>query len=195
MTEKRETVVRQEQITQAALRLIAQHGLKHVSMATLARGVGLVPSAIYRHFASKDEVVDAVLELVRDRLQQNVREVTLETADALEQIERVITRHVALIRESRGVMRVVFSDEIQGKRRAKVFRTIEVYLQGVADMVRHGQRQGTIRRDADPDTVALMVLGIIQPAAILWHMSDGRVDIARHAREAWRILRDAIAAR
>lgn len=194
MAEKLETGIRKEQIAQAALGLIAQHGLRRANVAAVARRVGLVPSAIYRHFGSKEAVVEAVLELVHERLMQNVREVTTDTADAFERLERLVGRHVALIRENKGILRVVFSEEVQGHgRRTKVFRAVDAYLRALADIVRGGQRQGTIRRDVDPDTVALMVLGIIQPAALLWHMSGGKLDIDRHARAALAIVRKSIA--
>ena len=70
--EKLETDVRQDQIAQAALNVISSHGLKALSVARVARQVGLVTSAIYRHFHSKDAVLDAVLGLIGDRLRENV---------------------------------------------------------------------------------------------------------------------------
>jgi AcrR family transcriptional regulator len=57
-TERLETDIRQDQITQAALGLVAAKGVAELSIAGVARRVGLVPSAIYRHFKSKDEVLE-----------------------------------------------------------------------------------------------------------------------------------------
>ena len=71
-TEKLDTEVRQEQLAQAALSLITTQGPKSLSVARVARRVGLVPSAVYRHFESKDELLDAVLEMIRERLNANV---------------------------------------------------------------------------------------------------------------------------
>ena len=41
-------------------------------MARLARRVRPVPPGVYRHFEGKDEVLDAVLEMIRERLNANV---------------------------------------------------------------------------------------------------------------------------
>ena len=60
--------IRREQIAEAALGLVAGEGLKRLSIAAVARRVGLVPSGIYRHFRSKDEVLDAVLDLLEKKL-------------------------------------------------------------------------------------------------------------------------------
>jgi len=62
--EKLDTKTRQDQIAEAALEMLGTHGVGELSMADIARRVGLVPSAIYRHFRGKDEVLDAVLELI-----------------------------------------------------------------------------------------------------------------------------------
>ncbi|HEY6572448.1 MAG TPA: helix-turn-helix domain-containing protein, partial [Candidatus Eisenbacteria bacterium] len=60
-TRKLATEVRRDQIAAAALQIIAAHGVRGLSLAAVARRVGLVPSAIYRHFAGKDEILDATL--------------------------------------------------------------------------------------------------------------------------------------
>ncbi len=64
--EKLDTEIRQEQIAQAALSLIASRGIKGLSVAAVARRVGLVPSGIYRHFKGKlYEVVEVHLETLK----------------------------------------------------------------------------------------------------------------------------------
>src|ERR1035441_1461910 len=97
-TEKLNTEVRQEQLAQAALSLITTQGLKGLSVARVARRVGLVPSAVYRHFESKDELLDAVLELIRERLNANVVQASQDTTDALQVLRRLVMAHVRLIR-------------------------------------------------------------------------------------------------
>ncbi|NIQ01450.1 MAG: TetR family transcriptional regulator, partial [Nitrospinaceae bacterium] len=61
--ERRGSESRKDQILQAALGLVATQGLQGLNMAALARRVGLVPSALYRHFKGRDEILDAVIEL------------------------------------------------------------------------------------------------------------------------------------
>ena len=65
---KLHTDIRQEQIVQAALGVVASHGLRGLTVQRVARQLGLAPSALYRHFRSKDEVLTAVLALIHSRL-------------------------------------------------------------------------------------------------------------------------------
>lgn len=78
------------------------------------------------------------------------------------------------------------------RRKAKAFHTIRSYVKDVTDIVRHGQRQGRIRSDVDAGTVAHMFLGLVLPAALVWHASDGAFDVTGHTERAFRVFVDAI---
>ena len=111
---KLDTQVRREQIAEAALSLVASQGVRRLSIAAIARRVGLVPSGIYRHFKNKGEVLDAVLDLVETRLHANVEAARAEAAGPLECLHGMLVRHVQFIREGRAVPRIIFSDEAFG---------------------------------------------------------------------------------
>jgi AcrR family transcriptional regulator len=189
------TQIRQEQIAEAALGLVAGQGMKGLSIARVARRVGVVPSAIYRHYSSKDEVLDAVLDLIRNRLLANVKAVCEESTEALDRLHRLLARHVRLLRENQGIPRVVFAQELQNGhsgRKARMYETIREYLGRIAEIVRQGQQNGQVRSDFTPEAVSTMFLGIVQPAALLWNLSDGDFDVTNHAERAWQILYAAI---
>ena len=191
--DKLDTQVRQEQITQAALSLINTNGLKGLSVAGVAKRVGLVPSAIYRHFKGKDQIIDAVLDLIFTRLLGNVAKVCREVSHPFERLKLILVRHVGLILESHAIPRIIFSEEVysgNSGRKAKLNREIEAYLTKISEIVRQGQLENHIRNDVDPGTISVMFLGIIQPAAILWHISDESFDVAKHAEKAWRIFKE-----
>jgi AcrR family transcriptional regulator len=194
--EKLTNTVRREQIAQAALDLVATQGMRGMNMAALARRVGLVPSAIYRHFGSKEEVLDAVVDTLRQRLLHNVRIVTEEAKDPLEQLRRLMALHVRLILEHHSLPRMLFSGEIYAghpERKAKLLATIRSYIGEVAAIIRKGREDQRIRSEVNPDTAALLFLGVIQPSAILWHLSDGKFDVAKHVERAWPLFRKAVA--
>jgi AcrR family transcriptional regulator len=195
-TAKQSRAVRQEQIAQAALGVVRRTGLKGLSLAAIAREIGLVPSAIYRHFPNgKDEVIDAMLDLLRGRLQANVAAVCEDMADALERLRLLQIRHIHLVRENEAIPRLIFSEEVFGKgheRRAKVFGIIQSYLQAVAGIVRQGQEEGQLRDDVEAGAVALLFLGLVQPAAVLWHVSDGAFDVTQETQKTWEIFAQAI---
>jgi len=192
---KLDTQIRREQIAEAALSLVANQGLRRLSVAAVARRVGLVPSGIYRHFKSKDDILAAVLDLIEQRLLANVAAARQENADSLECLKGVLMGHIRFIREGRAIPRIIFSDDVYAgspRRRQRVFQVFLRYMGAVNEIVRFGQSQGHIRSDIDAETVTVMLFGTIAPAAILWHLTDGEFDVTRHADQAWQVFALAI---
>jgi AcrR family transcriptional regulator len=195
--DKLDTQVRQEQITQAALNLISTNGLKGLSVAGVAKRIGLVPSAIYRHFNSKDQIIDATVDLIFNRLLGNVADACREVSDPFERLKLLLVRHIGLILENHAIPRIIFSEEVysgNSDRKTKLNREIGAYLKRISEIIQQGQREKRIRNDVDPMTVAVMFLGIIQPAAILWHISDETFDVSKHAEKVWKIFKESLEA-
>jgi len=102
-----------------------------------------------------------------------------------------------LIRQNRALPRIVLSDDYHighPERRLRLLGVFSGYLDGVADIIRHGQRVGRIRPDVNARSLAILFLGLIQPAGVLWTLSDGRFDVTGQARAAWPVFEQAIRA-
>jgi len=193
--ERLDTRIRRDQIAHAALHLIATKGLRGLSVAAVARQVGIVPSAIYRHFASKDDLLDATLEHLGQRLLANVHLAAEEASDPVERLHRLLRRHVRLIQENPAIPRVIFSEGIFGdrpERKARLHGIITRYIEHAAQFVLEGQRVGRIRPELDPRVTAVAFLGLILPPAVLWQLSDGGFDVMRQAERAWKIFRAGV---
>lgn len=194
--EKLDTQIRREQIAEAALGLVAASGVRRLSIAAVARRVGLVPSGIYRHFKSKDEMLDAVLELLETRVLGIIQAAQQETDDPLERLRSVLRRHVRFIREGRAIPRMIFSDDVHSghpERKDRVRRILTNYLVQIRETIQAGQAVGKIRPEIDPDTAAMMFFGMIVPAGMLWHLTDGGIDVTQHAERAWQLYYRALA--
>jgi AcrR family transcriptional regulator len=192
---KLDTRIRRQQIAEAALSLVADQGLRRLSVAAVARRVGLVPSGIYRHFKSKDEILAAVLDRLEERLLDNVRAARQQSSDPIDCLKDVLMRHIRMIREGRAIPRIIFSDDVHAgspQRKQRVSQIFTRYTGQVGQIVQLGQSQGRIRSDLDVQTVTMMLFGIVLPAGILWHLTDGRFDVTRHAQRAWHLLSSAI---
>lgn len=194
---KTRTDIRQEQIVHAALEVIGTDGFHALSLAGIAERVGIGVSSVYRHFGSKDEVLDAVLEMLHRRLLRNVAEVREETAEAMGRLRRLMERHARVLEDNRAIPHIIMSDGLyagHSPRKEKIRRILDEYLGEIRDIVRQGQAEGAIRADADPVTVSALFLGVLLPAALLRSVSGGAYGIADHFRRAWPVFRAGIAA-
>lgn len=191
--QKLETGIRRDQIAEAVLQVIQAHGFKGLSMENIALRVGLVPSAIYRHFKNKGEVLDAALDLIHDRLMNIVSEARAAENTPVKRLKSLLRRHVMLAQHFQAIPRILFSDHVyfgNPGRKAKMHGIFHAYLEAVAGIIREGQADGSLRRDTPPETLAAMFLGLFQPAALLWHMSDGGFDMLKHIDHAWRVFQE-----
>ena len=58
------TTLNRDRVLQAALALADEHGLDGFSMRRLAQELGVVPMALYKHVANKDELLDGMVDVV-----------------------------------------------------------------------------------------------------------------------------------
>jgi len=109
------------------------------SVDALARRVGVVPSAIYRHCPSKGAVRDALLGLISRRVEEIVAAVRWEVSDPLGRLRFLLARHVQSVCGDAGILRVVFSEEAlacDGARRSRLHRVTRGYLARVGAIIR-----------------------------------------------------------
>ncbi|MFA6451005.1 MAG: TetR/AcrR family transcriptional regulator [bacterium] len=193
---KMDTEVRREQIAQAALGIIATQGMKGFGIAAIADRVGIVPSAIYRHFKSKDEIIDSVLDLIRDSMIGNVTAICEETADPLERLEKLVSRQIGMLHAIPAIPQIIFSGgsfEGMSDRKDKLHESIRRYLVKIREIILQGQKAGVIRADMDSEVLSLMLMGTVQQAMIMWFVSGGNFDVNKYAKKAWAFYKNAIA--
>ena len=195
MAEKKGTGIRQEEIILAALTLVANQGVKSMTIERIARIVGIVPSAIYRHFNNKSEILEAVLDMIGNRMKKNAIEANQENDNSLEAIRSLLMRQVQLIMEFSAIPQIIFSEEVYRENlelKSALHNMIMSFINVLTEIVKKGQKEGRIRTDMEPQRIAIMFLGLFQPSAFLYHLSDGRFDIVKQVDITWKMFRKAI---
>jgi TetR/AcrR family transcriptional regulator, fatty acid metabolism regulator protein len=189
------TNIRRDQIAEAALNIVRTEGVRGLNVSAVAEKVGFVPSAVYRHYKNKGEIVGAVLQLIQTRLNAHFDEVVKQDIDPVEKLRLLLTRHIDLISSNNAIPRIIFSEEVLGgmpEKRQQLYGIIRDVVRNVSAIVSEGQKRGAIRSDLAADNIAVSFLGMIQPAAVIWSLSDGEFDLVQHSRNAWRLFSEAI---
>ena len=195
MAVKKGTAIRREEIINAALTLVANQGVRSMTIDRIARLVGIVPSAVYRHFAGKSEIIAAVLTMIVGRMKHNVYEVDKENKDSLVAFRNLLMRQIKLVKEFMVIPHILFSEEVYRENpslKAQLHDLINGFLSALAELVHKGQKQGSIRSDLDPFRVATMFLGLFQPSAFLYHLSGGTFDMVKQVDFSWKLFSAAI---
>ncbi len=147
---------RREEILDATLRVISEHGLEGATVSRIAAAVGVTPGALYRHFDNRAALLSEANQLANERAMNWVD--SSANPDALQRLEELTKTHAAWAREHfNSVVRPFFlelasrhPDSGDPPLRITDFR-IHKALVAIAE---EGKRQGSISEDVLPEDVA-----------------------------------------
>jgi AcrR family transcriptional regulator len=165
---------RRQQIVDAARARFASHGFARTSMADIVTESGLSNGAIYRYFASKDEIVVAVCEQGTEALPKAL---TAEAVEGFLEHVRALARDTdharlvaqiyaeaavspplaAVVQQQLAAMRAAVAELVPDRRRQQAGQIAEGF---VALCISYNQ-QLAIRGDLDPTPFAAALMSII----------------------------------
>jgi len=161
--ERESTSVRQEQIKQAVLEIISEDGLHKLSTRNLAKKVGLSEGAIFRHFASKHDIIKGIMDDVKTDLVGSLRDIAYGSLPIDKKLFTYLCTNVKYLRENRGITILLFSEAAHfgdKELKEKLNKILTDQKQLVIKMVTDGIYEGSFDKSVDPDDVAMLYMGI-----------------------------------
>jgi len=108
--EKQSTEIRQEQIKQAVLDIIFTDGLKSLSTRNLAKRIGMSEGAIFRHFASKQDITLSIIKDVQTDFIGSLRDIANSNAEPEVRLNRFLCKTVTYLTQNKGITMLMFSE-------------------------------------------------------------------------------------
>ncbi len=180
---RRSSEVRQVELTDAALHIIATEGISALTTRRLAEEVGLSTGAIFRHFPTLDALLDAVVARVESVLDATYPP---EGLSARERLERFVDARSTAVGNQVGILRLVLSQQfllaLPESSSARLTACVEKTREFVSSCVREGQRTGELRDDIDASALGMIVMGTVQVLAISTDGTRRSVTQARRIR-------------
>ena len=140
-----------ERLVASARELFASRGVD-VPVEEITHHAGLGMGTLYRHFSTKEELIDAVLEDAFAEIVE-LAERAAKKDDAWTGFASFLEGSLALHAQNRGVRDILATRE-HGARRAKAMRArIRPRLRG---LVERAQAQGTLRADFTPEDLPML---------------------------------------
>jgi TetR/AcrR family transcriptional regulator len=164
---RRATVDRQVELTDAALQIIATRGVAALTTRNLAEQVGLSSGAIFRHFASIDALLDAVVARVESVLESTYPSSELSPR---ERLDRFVESRSTAVGGQVGIMHLVLSEQfllaLSKGGSARLSGCVRKTREFLLECLREGQAAGEFRADIDPSALVVIVMGAIQMLAL-----------------------------
>jgi AcrR family transcriptional regulator len=162
MTVRQPTEERRRQIADAALKVIAERGLGRFTTQAIAAEIGVTDATLFRHFASKEDIVLAALDRVEERLFEGFPP---DDPDPLVRLERFFRFRASLVGANPVIARLAFSEELPHAAGPRGAQQVESWKQRSLDFivscVDEAAAQGRIPRGLPVREVGVMVLGTL----------------------------------
>ncbi|MFB6838843.1 TetR/AcrR family transcriptional regulator [Streptomyces sp. NPDC056361] len=167
-------------IVDAARDLMRTAGLARTTTKEIAKAAGCSEAALYKYFASKEELF---LTVLNERLPQLGGLLGTLAADpggrTVEENLTEIARQAALFyEETFPVVASLYAEPQLKRRHEEAMRSYgsgpHKPVEGLAAYLRAEQRHGRIHPDADPVAAASLLLGACVQRSFVWEMSQDR---------------------
>ena len=122
------TMNRKEEIVLITLELAAEKGLANVSMSMIADKIGIKKPSLYKHFASKEEIVEAMYEYLRRQAKEkaNIKLIDYSTFFAgktvYEILQSVVRGYIQMNHQEKmlNFYKVIYSERSLNPMAAKI---------------------------------------------------------------------------
>ena len=127
-----------EQLLSAAADLVAERGFHAVGIADIGAAAGVSGAAIYRHFASKQDILIALLDRVVEGLRDGARVAVADARTPEDALDALIAAHVDFALRDRSIIAVYDQEAhtLPDDDRRRIRRTQRAYAETWAEVLR-----------------------------------------------------------
>jgi len=180
---------------QAVLDLAAGENPADITTGAIAKRMHITQGALFRHFATKEAIWQAVIEWVTQRMLARVDETARTAKSPLEALETVFMAHIESHVRHAGVPRIIFgelqrAEDTLAKRRVRAF--MEQYVKKLQAFIEQGKAGGEIGPDVNAKAAATLFVGMIQGLVVQSLVSGSKGIPQAKAHEIFALYRRSI---
>jgi AcrR family transcriptional regulator len=191
-TQEQRRAETERRVVDAAMALIARSGSRAVTLAEVGEAAGYSRGIVYHHFGSRERLLEAVV----DEAQRF--DVPVYQGDGLDYLVRIIEaylRNVVRRTPSARAFLQLWGEAIAADPvLAPLFARRDAdFRQLLADVVRQGVADGSIRPDANPAAAAVLIVALVRGTGLQLIAQPPVRNVPALIREVTRSVRGAFA--
>ena len=159
---------RREQILQTLAGMLEQPGTERITTALLASKLEVSEAALYRHFASKAQMFEGLIDFIEHSLFGLINQIAEREGDGGQKAARMVTVLLQFGEKNPGMARVmvgdalVFENERLHQRMNQLFERIESALRQVLRAAAEANKSATPTADAQVRAAVLVTFALGQ---------------------------------
>jgi TetR/AcrR family transcriptional regulator len=159
---------RREQILQTLAGMLEQPGAERITTALLAAKLDVSEAALYRHFASKAQMFEGLIDFIEHSLLSLINQIAEREGDGAQKAMRMVTVLLQFGEKNPGMARVmvgdalVFEHERLHQRMNQLFERIESVLRQVLRAAAEANKSASPTADAQVRAAVLVAFALGQ---------------------------------
>lgn len=183
---------------EAVVALAAQQNPGDITTAAIAAHMGVTQGALFRHFPTKEAILEAVMDWVADRLLARIDKASHGAPTPPDALEAMFMAHVGFFVEHPGVPRMLFGElqraEMTAPKRV-AHKMLRRYRERLVTVIEDGKSSGQLEQGNDTAALGTLFIGMIQ-GLVMQSLLAGDVQlIRREAPGVFALFRRAVAVR
>jgi TetR/AcrR family transcriptional regulator len=189
---------RRQQILEALAQELESRPGARITTARLADVVGVSEAALYRHFASKAKMFEALIEFAEESVFGLVTRIISEEPDPTRRCERLLTMLLTFSDRNPGITRILLGEALVGEherlrvRVSQFFDRLETQLKQV---LREGEQVADLRLPASVAVIANLLMAVFEGRMIQFSRSDFEHPPLESWEQQWQVLRAGLFSR
>ena len=152
---------RRLQILQTLAEMLEDPKGEKVTTAALAARLDCSEAALYRHFASKAQMFDGLIEFIETSLFGVINQISAEETQGLRQVEHMLTLLLSFAQRNRGMTRVLTGDALVNENerlQMRINQLLDKIEAALKQALRVAATQGQLSANADFGGLANVLL-------------------------------------
>lgn len=182
---------RRQQILEVLAEMLERPAPEKITTAALAARLEVSEATLYRHFASKAQMFEGLIEFIEQTIFALTNKIMAEEPTGLTQLKRIISMLLAFPQKNRGMTRVLIGDALVNENERLQVRVKQLHdrLEAtIKQALRFAASQHETQREFDPAAQANLIMAFVVGR---WHQyakSGFKRDPLEHWASQWPAL-------
>ncbi|WP_017258285.1 TetR/AcrR family transcriptional regulator [Pedobacter arcticus] len=174
---------RQIEIIEAATARIDKYGIQNLTIKNLAADIGLSEPALYRHFASKNEILLGLLNYFIAEMKNRIQGIAMNPNNTEgNNLRAIFNSQLLAFTNKPAIVSVIFAESIfhfDDGLSAKVAEIMDLMHKYVSDNIKSGQESGKYSKLIGVSTLTTIIIGSIRLTVLKWKLSGHKSNLLK----------------
>ncbi|MHB0756849.1 TetR/AcrR family transcriptional regulator [Psychroserpens mesophilus] len=174
---------RQLEIIEAAGKILTASGISGLTIKNLAKEMKFSESAIYRHFASKEEIIIALLEYLAENMDERYSRAIKSEQSPEEKFEALFLNQFLFFKKHPHFVVAVFSDGLMEESQRineTISKIMAVKMKHLMPIILEGQQKNIFTNSITSEDLVHIVMGAFRLQMYKWRVAKFQFDIIRN---------------